>query len=244
MSPDGTNVNKDCGSTNPKNLIATVKEKKADLGISLDGDADRCLLIDDNGNIVNGDLILGIIGSSWKKKNILKNNTVVGTSMTNTALKNFFEKENINFLRTDVGDRNIIKEMKKRNLVLGGEASGHIILSNISSSGDGLLASLEVLHTLKERQKKLSYFTNMFKPFPQITHSYLISKNNNAEDILKRASSGIIKLNKSIKGKGRLIVRKSGTENKIRVMVESKSKKTAQEILNEIDEVFKNIKAW
>ena len=165
VNPDGTNVNKNSGSTNPKNLISTVKKTKADLGIALDGDADRCVLVDDKGRIVNGDLILGIIATKWKNKNILKNNTVVGTNMTNSGLEKYFEKKNINFVRSEVGDRNIINEMKKNNFVLGGEPSGHIILSNMSSSGDGLLASLEVLYTLKESKKKLSSFSNLFKPF-------------------------------------------------------------------------------
>ena len=118
VTPDGTNVNKNSGSTNPKNLISTVKKTKADLGIALDGDADRCVLVDDKGRIVNGDLILGIIATKWKNKNILKNNTVVGTHMTNSALVKYLEKNNINFIRVDVGDRNIIKEMKKITLFL------------------------------------------------------------------------------------------------------------------------------
>ena len=168
VNPDGTNVNKNSGSTNTKKLVATVKKSKSDLGIALDGDADRCILVDEKGNLINGDLILGIIATSWKKKNILKNNSVVGTSMSNSGLEEYFRKINIKFIRTDVGDRNIIREMKKRGFVLGGEPSGHIILSNLSSSGDGLLASLEVLNILKETQKILSYYNKLFKAYPQI----------------------------------------------------------------------------
>ncbi len=241
VSPDGTNVNKNSGSTNPKNLISTVKRTKADLGIALDGDADRCVLVDEKGNIINGDLILGIIATNWKNKNILKNNSVVGTSMSNSALQKYLEKKNIKFIRADVGDRNIIKEMKKRNLVLGGEPSGHIILSNLSSSGDGLLASLEVLHTLKEKNKKLSFLSSSFKAYPQVTEDLLISKNTSAEKILKKSKPEILKLNKFIKSKGRLLVRKSGTENKIRIMVESKNKTIAEKILQKAKKVFKNI---
>ena len=198
VNPDGTNVNKNSGSTNPKTLISTVKATKADLGIALDGDADRCVLVDDKGRIINGDLILAIIATKWKNKNILKHNTVVGTKMSNSGLAKYLEKNNIKFIRADVGDRNIIKEMKKNDFVLGGEPSGHIILSNKSSSGDGLLASLEVLYTLKESKKKLSSFYKIFKPIPQITKSFTINNNNTAEKILKTLKPEILKLNKSL----------------------------------------------
>ena len=241
VTPDGTNVNKNSGSTNPKNLISTVKRTKADLGIALDGDADRCVLVDDKGRIVNGDLILGIIATKWKNKNILKNNTVVGTHMTNSALVKYLEKNNINFIRVDVGDRNIIKEMKKNNFVLGGEPSGHIILSNMSSSGDGLLASLEVLYTLKESKKKLSSFTNLFRPIPQITQSFFISKNNTAEKILNKLKPALYNLKESSKSDNRLIIRKSGTENKIRVMIESREKNFAKKIILKTKKILKDL---
>ena len=123
------------------------------MGIALDGDADRCVLVDDKGRIINGDLILGIIATKWKNKNILKNNTVVGTKMTNSGLAKYLEKNNMNFIRTDVGDRNIIKEMKKNDFVLGGEPSGHIILSNMSSSGDGLISFFRSFIYIKRKQK-------------------------------------------------------------------------------------------
>ncbi len=241
VTPDGTNVNKNSGSTNPKNLISTVKKTKADLGIALDGDADRCVLVDDKGRIVNGDLILGIIATKWKNKNILKNNTVVGTHMTNSALVKYLEKNNINFIRVDVGDRNIIKEMKKNNFILGGEPSGHIILSNMSSSGDGLLASLEVLYTLKESKKKLSSFTNLFRPIPQITQSFFISKNNTAEKILNKLKPALYNLKESSKSDNRLIIRKSGTENKIRVMIESREKNFAKKIILKTKKILKDL---
>ena len=241
VTPDGTNVNKNSGSTNPKNLISTVKRTKADLGIALDGDADRCVLVDDKGRIVNGDLILGIIATKWKDKNILKNNTVVGTNMSNSGLEKYLNKNNINFIRADVGDRNIIKEMKENDFILGGEPSGHIILNNMSSSGDGLLASLEVLYTLKESKKKLSSFSNLFKPFPQIIQSFPINKNNSAEKILKKLKPEILNLNKSFKSDNRLILRKSGTENKIRVMIESKDKNFAKKIMLKTKSILKEL---
>ena len=241
VNPDGTNVNKNSGSTNTKKLVATVKKSKSDLGIALDGDADRCILVDEKGNLINGDLILGIIATSWKKKNILKNNSVVGTSMSNSGLEEYFRKINIKFIRTDVGDRNIIREMKKRGFVLGGEPSGHIILSNLSSSGDGLLASLEVLNILKETKKKLSYYNKLFKAYPQVINNFHINKNISAEHILKEARKDIIELNKEIKSHGRLLVRKSGTENKIRIMVESKNKIATDNTIEKVKNILQDI---
>ncbi len=241
VNPDGTNVNKNSGSTNPKTLISAVKKTKADLGIALDGDADRCVLIDDKGRIINGDLILAIIATKWKNKNILQNNTVVGTKMSNSGLANYLEKNNINFIRTDVGDRNIIKKMRQNNFVLGGEPSGHIILSNKSSSGDGLLASLEVLYTLKETKKKLSSLHTLFKPVPQITKSYTVNKNNTAEKILKTLKAEILKLNEVPKSTNRVIIRKSGTENKIRVMIESRDKNFAKKIMLKTKNILRDL---
>lgn len=241
VSPDGTNVNKNSGSTNTNRLVLAVKNNKADLGIALDGDADRCILIDEKGNLINGDLILGIIATSWKNRNILKNNIVVGTSMSNSALQEYLKKQNIKFVRTDVGDRNIIKEMKQSNLVLGGEPSGHIILSNLSSSGDGLLASLEVLNILKETNKRLSFFNRLYKPYPQVTNNYQIKKNVSADNMLKKTKEEIFRLNRSIKSDGRLLIRKSGTENKIRVMVESKKQSVANKILKEVSNILESV---
>ncbi len=241
VSPDGTNVNKDSGSTNPKNLISMVKKTKADLGIALDGDADRCILVDDKGNIINGDLILAIIASNWKNKNLLNYNTVVGTTMTNTALENYLINQKIKFQRTEVGDRNIIKEMKKKNFVLGGEPSGHIILSNRSSSGDGLLAALEVLYSLKEVKKKLSHFTKSFKPFPQIIENFSITSSLTAEKIIESTKKDFLKLKSSLKSNTRLIVRKSGTENKIRVMAEAKDLIFCKKIMLKASKILKSI---
>ena len=173
--------------------------------------SDRCILIDEKGSLIDGDFILAIIAKSWKDKNILKNNTVVGTSMSNTALQ-VFKAAKYKFIRTDVGDRNIIKKNEK-NLVLGGEPSGHIILSNLSSSGDGLLASLEVLNILKETGKKLSFVSTMFKSHPQLTKNFPIKKGVTAESILNNAEKEISILRESLKATGWLLVRKSGTEN-------------------------------
>jgi phosphoglucosamine mutase len=161
--------------------------------------------------------------------------------MSNSGLANYLEKNNINFIRTDVGDRNIIKKMRQNNFVLGGEPSGHIILSNKSSSGDGLLASLEVLYTLKETKKKLSSLHTLFKPVPQITKSYTVNKNNTAEKILKTLKAEILKLNEVPKSTNRVIIRKSGTENKIRVMIESRDKNFAKKIMLKTKNILRDL---
>ena len=177
VSPDGTNVNENSGSTFPNNLINKVIEFKADVGIALDGDADRTILVDENGVIVDGDKIIAIIAQFWKKNNNLFQNTVVGTVMTNKALEDYFLEKKINLIRTDVGDRNIIQSMKEQNFVLGGEPSGHIILDNYSSTGDGILASLEVLGIMKFENKKLSTLANIYIPYPQIMQNFPIKTN-------------------------------------------------------------------
>ncbi len=174
VSPDGTNVNENSGSTFPNNLINKVIEFKADVGIALDGDADRTILVDENGIIVDGDKIIAVIAHFWKKNNNLFQNTVVGTVMTNRALEDYFLEKKINLIRTDVGDRNIIQSMKEKNLVLGGEPSGHIILDNYSSTGDGILAALEVLGIMKFENKKLSTLANIYIPYPQIMQNFPI----------------------------------------------------------------------
>ena len=177
VSPDGTNVNENSGSTFPNNLINKVIEFKADVGIALDGDADRTILVDENGVIVDGDKIIAIIAKFWKKNNNLFQNTVVGTVMTNKALEDYFLEKKINLIRTDVGDRNIIQSMKEQKFVLGGEPSGHIILDNYSSTGDGILASLEVLGIMKFENKKLSTLANIYIPYPQIMQNFPIKTN-------------------------------------------------------------------
>ena len=181
VSPDGTNVNENSGSTFPNNLINKVIEFKADVGIALDGDADRTILVDENGVIVDGDKIIAIIAQFWKKNNNLFQNTVVGTVMTNKALEDYFLEKKINLIRTDVGDRNIIQSMKEQNFVLGGEPSGHIILNNYSSTGDGILASLEVLGIMKFENKKLSTLANIYIPYPQIMQNFPIKTNQKSE---------------------------------------------------------------
>ena len=237
VSPDGTNVNQNSGSTFPNNLINKVIEFKADVGIALDGDADRTILVDENGIIVDGDKIIAIIAQFWKKNNSLSQNTVVGTIMTNKALEDYFLEKKINLIRTDVGDRNIIQSMKEQNFVLGGEPSGHIILDNYSSTGDGILASLEILGIMKFENKKLSALANIYTPYPQIMQNFPIRTNQKLESIISDIKKKVEK--KIDKKDARVIIRKSGTENKIRTMIEAKNLKLAQSISKKIVSLMK-----
>ena len=237
VSPDGTNVNENSGSTFPNNLINKVIELKADVGIALDGDADRTILVDENGIIVDGDKIIAIIAKFWKKNNSLSQNTVVGTIMTNKALENYFLEKKINLIRTDVGDRNIIQSMKEQNLVLGGEPSGHIILDNYSSTGDGILASLEVLGIMKFENKKLSNLANIYMPYPQIVQNFPIKTNQGSQLMINNIKK---KVEKKINRKyARIVIRKSGTENKIRTMIEAKDLELAKSISKKIVSLMK-----
>ena len=237
VSPDGTNVNENSGSTFPNNLINKVIEFKADVGIALDGDADRTILVDENGIIVDGDKIIAIIAQFWKKNNNLFQNTVVGTVMTNKALEDYFLEKKINLIRTDVGDRNIIQSMKEQNFVLGGEPSGHIILDNYSSTGDGILASLEVLGIMKFENKKLSTLANIYIPYPQIMQNFPIKTNQKSESIISNIKKKVEK--KIDKKDARIIIRKSGTENKIRTMIEAKNLELAKSISKKIVSLMK-----
>ena len=218
--PNGFNINKNCGSTFPNKLQSYVKKYKAQLGISLDGDADRVIMCDERGSIVDGDQIIAALALQWKKKGILKGG-VVGTLMSNYGLENFFKKEKISFCRANVGDRYVKELMQKKKFNLGGEQSGHIILGKFATTGDGLLVALEVIKAINKKIDA-SIFFDVFEKIPQILKNVKIKN----MDILKKSSvKNSIKIaNKLIKGQGRILVRKSGTEPKIRIMGESKNK--------------------
>ena len=197
------------------------KKYKADIGISLDGDADRIILCDEKGKIVDGDQIIAMIAKRWKEKNILKNG-VVGTLMSNYGLQKYFKKLNIKFIRSSVGDRYVKESMKKNNFNLGGEQSGHIILGNYATTGDGLLVALEILYLIK-KGKKVSTLFNEFNPTPQLLFNLEVKDKSIIHS--KKCKKAITYARNIIKNKGRLLVRKSGTESKIRIMAESQEKK-------------------
>jgi phosphoglucosamine mutase len=217
INPDGLNINYKCGSTHPEIIKKFVKKYKADIGISLDGDADRVIMCDEKSQIIDGDQIIAMIAKRWKRKKILKGG-VVGTLMSNYGLEKFFSSEKIKFVRAKVGDRYVKEVMKKYNFNLGGEQSGHIILGNFATTGDGLLVALEVLFSLRKGKSAKKIF-NVYKSVPQ---KLLNIKVKDKKIVNSLKCKNAIKLaNTLIKNKGRLLVRPSGTEPKIRIMCES-----------------------
>ena len=233
--PNGFNINKDCGSTFPTKLQRSVKKHRADLGISLDGDADRIIMCDEKGSIVDGDQIIAALAIQWKKKGILKGG-VVGTLMSNYGLEKFFKREKIKFIRAKVGDRYVKEIMQKKKFNLGGEQSGHIILGKFATTGDGLLVALEVIQALNKKIKASTFF-NVFEKIPQILVNITVKDN----EIIRRPSvkKSIEIANRLIKNQGRILVRKSGTEQKIRIMGESKNKVLLKKCINIISKTIK-----
>ena len=219
-SPNGLNINDKCGSTFPNKIKFLVKKYKVNLGISLDGDADRIILCDEKGKIIDGDQIIAMLANRWKRKKILKGG-VIGTLMSNYGLQNYFREQKTKFLRANVGDRYVKESMQKNRFNLGGEQSGHIILGKFATTGDGLLVALEVLFSMR-KGKKASDLLNVFKPMPQILENILVRDKNIINEL--RCKKAIRKANKLMRRNGRLLVRKSGTEPKIRIMGESHNK--------------------
>ena len=235
VNPNGLNINNNCGSMYPNKIKSAVKKHGAHIGISLDGDADRIIMCDEVGNIIDGDQIIAAIAMRWKNKKMLKGG-VVGTLMSNYGLEKFFKSRKIKFIRANVGDRHVKEKMYKKNYNLGGEQSGHIILGKFATTGDGLLVALEVLFAIRKGRKASDFF-NKFKKIPQILKNIEVKDKSIINNFKVKKSIKIIK--KLMKGQGRILVRSSGTESKIRVMGESENK----DLLNKcIDIISKKIK--
>ena len=235
VKPNGLNINKRCGSTYPNKIKSAVIKNKAHLGISLDGDADRIIMCDEKGNIIDGDQIIAALATRWKSKKMLKGG-VVGTLMSNYGLEKFFKAEKIRFIRANVGDRYVKEKMQKNNFNLGGEQSGHIILGKFATTGDGLLVALEALFTIRKGKKASIYF-NKFKKTPQILENIEVKNKDIINHPDTKKSIKIVK--KLIKGQGRILVRKSGTESKIRVMGESENKELLKKCVDLISRKIK-----
>ncbi|MDC0855626.1 phosphoglucosamine mutase [Candidatus Pelagibacter sp.] len=228
VNPNGLNINYNCGSTFPKRIRNAVKKYKAHIGISLDGDADRVIMCDEKGNIIDGDQIIAALANRWKNKKMLKGG-VIGTLMSNYGLEKFLKMKKIKFIRSNVGDRHVKEKMQKHNYNLGGEQSGHIILGKFATTGDGLLIALEILFSLRKR-KKASEFLDVFEKTPQILENIFVK---NKKIINSPKVKNAIKNSKNlIKGQGRMLVRNSGTEPKIRIMGESKNKRLLYKCIN------------
>lgn len=239
-NPDGININKNCGSTHIEDLKEKVIKGKYNIGIAYDGDGDRCLAIDENGELIDGDKIIAIVSNYFKEKNILKNNTVVATIMSNLGFKKYTEKNNINFVETKVGDRYVLEEMLKNNYNLGGEQSGHIIFLDYNPTGDGILTSLMLIKILLENKIEASNASKIMNTYPQILVNAKVStdKKNYYKNI-EEIKLKIEQVEDEFKSDGRVLIRPSGTEPLIRVMIEGsnleKMKKEANELARIIE---------
>jgi len=232
VTPDGTNINQDCGSTEPQALSNKVRETRADFGIALDGDADRVVMCDEKGNIIDGDQILALIAKSWSKSKLLKGDGVVGTVMSNAGLEHYLQSLNLKLARSAVGDRYVLEEMQKGGFNLGGEQSGHIILSDVSTTGDGLVAALQVLAVLAREGKPASEVAHLFNPLPQILENVRFKKGAPLENA--KVKSCIEAGNARLGSHGRILVRKSGTEPLVRVMAEGEDETLVRAVVRDI----------
>lgn len=243
-NPDGVNINRGCGSTNLEMLKDYVVKNKMSLGIAYDGDGDRCLAVDENGEEIDGDKLLAIISDYLKKKGKLSKDTIVATVMSNLGLNKYAEKENLQFIQTKVGDRYVLEEMLKNGYNLGGEQSGHVILLDYNPTGDGILTSLMLIQAMLESRKKASELGGMVQKYPQVLINAKVDSSKKY-DYEKNAEikTAIEKLEKEFAGNGRVLIRPSGTEPLVRVMIEGKDKKVIEEKARNIaDLIEKNCK--
>ncbi len=233
VSPNGRNINAGFGSLYPEVVAKLVKEQNLDIGVSLDGDADRCILVDEEGRVLDGDAMLAIAAIHLKEKGKLRGDGVVGTVMSNLALEVLLRERGISFVRAPVGDRYVLEELTKNDYILGGEQSGHMIFKDISPAGDGILTSLMILSIMAETGKKLSELAADFKPFPQKLINVPVVTKPPLES-LPEVETALKKAQNTLGDLGRVLVRYSGTENKVRVMVEARDeslcKQTAQDV--------------
>ncbi len=230
--PDGLNINKDCGAVHPKAMQEQVVTHKADIGIALDGDADRLIVADELGNVVDGDQILAMIAESWAKNGRIKQKSIVATVMSNMGLEHFLQGLNLSLVRTKVGDRYVVEEMRNKNLNIGGEQSGHIVLSDYATTGDGLIAALQVLAVLVQSKQKASQICQRFKPYPQLLKNVSTANSNvlDHKDVKIAIQTG----EQTLGSKGRLLIRKSGTEPLLRVMAEGENQAMLDKVVDDI----------
>ena len=232
VDPDGMNINREVGSTSPEALIRKVRETRADIGIALDGDADRVLIIDEQGHPVNGDQLMAVVAQSWKEDGRLSRPGIVTTVMSNLGLERYLASIDLTMARTAVGDRYVLEHMREHGFNLGGEQSGHIILSDYSTTGDGLVSALQVLAVVRRRQRPVSEVCRLFEPLPQVLKNVrTIGRAAMEQDSVVRAiADGEQKLGKN----GRLLIRPSGTEPVIRVMGEGDDLKMVEAVVDSI----------
>ncbi len=232
VAPDGFNINLDCGSTAPQALIDKVKETRADIGIALDGDADRVLIVDEKGEKVDGDQLMAVIANAWHSRGTLRGNGIVATIMSNLGLQRYIETLGLKLERTGVGDRYVLEAMRSKGFNVGGEQSGHIILSDYTTTGDGLVAALQLLSVVKQEGRPVSEVCHKFEPVPQLLHNVRYQRGKPLEDkvIKQLIADSELRLGKA----GRLVIRESGTEPVIRVMGEGDDAVLVNQVVQEI----------
>jgi phosphoglucosamine mutase len=239
-APNGTNINVRCGSTHPEILTKVVVGYEADLGLAYDGDADRLIAVDRHGNIIDGDKIIATLAMGMKRKGELKGNRVVTTVMSNMGFENYLKENGIELLRANVGDRYVLEKMIEHNVAIGGEQSGHIILLQYATTGDGVLTSLKLVEALRDEKKYLDEMVGDIKDWPQKLVNVVVDNNKkNIWNKNKNITDFIAQKEKEMEGLGRVLVRTSGTEPLVRVMVEGKEMNMVEKVVNEIAEVVK-----
>jgi phosphoglucosamine mutase len=237
--PDGFNINYDCGATEPQAMCAKVVESKADIGIALDGDADRLIIADEKGEIIDGDQIMALVAMDWKDAGHIRGDALVATVMSNMGLERYLASLDLGLVRAQVGDRYVVETMRSGGHNVGGEQSGHIILSDYSTTGDGLIAALQVLSVIVKTGRPASEVTRRFDPFPQVLRSVSF---NGAEPLENsEVKAAIAESEAELSGNGRLVVRKSGTEPLIRVMAEAEDERLVGGVVERIVEVIERV---
>jgi phosphoglucosamine mutase len=236
VDPDGLNINEKCGSTAPEAMCTKVTELRADIGIALDGDADRVIIADEKGNVIDGDQIMALVASSWAGRGQLKGGGLVATVMSNLGLERFMESKGLTLARTKVGDRYVVEHMRAHGFNIGGEQSGHIVLSDYATTGDGLLAALQVMAEVVKRGKPVSEVCKLFEPLPQVLKNVKFKDGTPLDDdrVKKAIEAATIRLGNG----GRLVIRPSGTEPLIRVMAEGDNPHTVETIVDELCDVI------
>lgn len=240
VSPNGRNINYGCGSTHPETAAAMVRETGAHVGICLDGDADRLILLDEMGNVADGDQIMGLIAGRWAKEGRLNGNALVATVMSNLGLERYLNDQGVALERTSVGDRYVVERMRENGYNLGGEQSGHIVMTDFATTGDGLIGALQFLAAMIETGKKASELTNVFKPVPQLLENVRYDAGQTPLDhdmVQSEIAAGEL----ALRGNGRLLIRKSGTEPLIRVMGESEDHALLQSVVAKISAAIKSV---
>jgi len=236
VDPNGTNINKNCGSLYPETMCKTVRDSQADIGVALDGDADRVILCDEEGTIIDGDQIIALCVLSLKEQGLLKQNKVVGTIMSNMGVEQYLKKNGIDMIRTQVGDRYVIEEMRKGKINIGGEPSGHIIFSDYTTTGDGLIAALQVMAKMLISGKTLKELVADITLYPQVSQNIIV-KDKTPINELPELEKAIKSVDKNLEGKGRAIIRYSGTEPKLRLMIEGENENLISDELDKLTEI-------